>query len=419
MPALVNILLPTGIRTVPVARVPRLIADALYPRPANTVPLTVRIFGKAPRRPRPGRATDYQPLTERDERRLRRLWGAQVPLDGIRLADWDAHLYAFDAAPDRPAWSLAWRVEGGAANAEQRVRCMEEHRRDLSKTICQGKLMVRDAATLRPEVGLWGNALQAAVLTVTDLAQYISQFDIGVHRLELPTERPEGERDYNLSEPVDWTQIDGRADLPARDAVLLMHGLNPQIHQSVSVPTPLAANCKAAEFFEVVRDVLGAAKAQPLTTRPASEWLRWADDLEIVVQSGFRRFVEAQRAWRGTVEVQRAWRDKGVTPLPLTGAGAPTSSTRLTVFHTIRNKTGALDAVIQLARIQAADPTDPQSVFAALVRIAEAPNRPAPLLGYAEGEGVLYRDKNDPCKHLSPGEFGKRFRRLLEKSSES
>jgi hypothetical protein len=175
------------------------------------------------------------------------------------------------------------------------------------------------------------------------------------------------------------------------------------MHPLLAVPPVLRHSREAAEFFAVVRHVLDVARAQNVATRPAFEWLRWADDLEIVVHSDFRQLVE-MLAWQGTV----------VAPLPLTGDGSPTSSTPRTVLRTTRNKSGALDAVIQLARSRAVDPNDPQSGWASLVKIAEAPDRPAPLLGYAEGEGVLYLDTKDPCKVLTRTEFGKRFRRILK-----
>lgn len=63
--------------------------------------------------------------------------------------------------------------------------------------------------------------------------------------------------------------------------------------------------------------------------------------------------------------------------------------------HRIRTRRHTLTAIIETAKERAANPDDYHSVWAALVRLAEGSNRPAPLLGYAEDEGVKYQIKND------------------------
>ena len=54
-------------------------------------------------------------------------------------------------------------------------------------------------------------------------------------------------------------------------------------------------------------------------------------------------------------------------------------------------RTDALTAVIDTAKQNAPDANDYHSVWATLVKLAESPERPAPLVGFVEGEGVKYQ----------------------------
>lgn len=64
---------------------------------------------------------------------------------------------------------------------------------------------------------------------------------------------------------------------------------------------------------------------------------------------------------------------------------------KATPKNILKRRTDPLTAVLAQARGQAVDGNDWQSVWAALVALATPPTRPAPLLGYVEGEGVQYR----------------------------
>ena len=77
--------------------------------------------------------------------------------------------------------------------------------------------------------------------------------------------------------------------------------------------------------------------------------------------------------------------------------------------HSLMRRTNALDAVIRMAKASAAEPDDYQSVWAALVQLAQRKERPAPLTGYAEGEGVLYQDGENPCKSFTKAALRKRM----------
>lgn len=91
---------------------------------------------------------------------------------------------------------------------------------------------------------------------------------------------------------------------------------------------------------------------------------------------------------------------------------APAPAVPNVTRHTTKQRVGALDAIIELARAGAVDSTDWQSVWASLVRLAEGPTRPAPLIGYVDDEGVKYlAGGEDAVKTLSRGAFCKRFKR--------
>lgn len=81
--------------------------------------------------------------------------------------------------------------------------------------------------------------------------------------------------------------------------------------------------------------------------------------------------------------------------------------------HQVRRRSDPLRAVLDLAHHRAAAPGDWHSEWAALVALAQQPDRPAPLLGYTEGEGVKWQADDDaqPVRHLSRDAFRKRMSR--------
>jgi hypothetical protein len=66
-----------------------------------------------------------------------------------------------------------------------------------------------------------------------------------------------------------------------------------------------------------------------------------------------------------------------------------------TIQATTTKRSDALTAVIAVATKSAQNPVDYHSVWAALVVLAESDKRPAPLIGFAEGEGVKYQGEKD------------------------
>jgi hypothetical protein len=81
--------------------------------------------------------------------------------------------------------------------------------------------------------------------------------------------------------------------------------------------------------------------------------------------------------------------------------------------HTTKRRADPLAAVLNQAKLQALDAADWTSAWAALVALAQPTTRPAPLLGYVEGEGVKYQadDASQPIGWLKRDAFRKRFKR--------
>ncbi len=77
-----------------------------------------------------------------------------------------------------------------------------------------------------------------------------------------------------------------------------------------------------------------------------------------------------------------------------TKQGAPEKATGCTTTHKLKRRSNILYASIEQAKRIAIAPDDYHSVWAALVSLAESKDRPAPLLGHIEGEGIKYQGSN-------------------------
>lgn len=87
-------------------------------------------------------------------------------------------------------------------------------------------------------------------------------------------------------------------------------------------------------------------------------------------------------------------RDSAATQKVGAGATAPAEPKQAAIIttHRLKTRSNPLDAVIDLATKTAVAPDDSQSVYAKMVTLAEAENKPAPLVGYSS-EGIQYRGK--------------------------
>lgn len=83
--------------------------------------------------------------------------------------------------------------------------------------------------------------------------------------------------------------------------------------------------------------------------------------------------------------------------------------------HSLSNRRHVLDSIVAMAIDASTDKSDYQAVWAAYVKIAKDDNRPPPLLGYVEGEGVKYASDTakDCIAFDSKRAFASRFGRRL------
>jgi hypothetical protein len=88
-----------------------------------------------------------------------------------------------------------------------------------------------------------------------------------------------------------------------------------------------------------------------------------------------------------------------------------------TTTHRIENRKNALSAVIKKAEENAIDPNDKHSHWAAFVALAESKDRPSPLLGYIEEEGVKYQSGDGETKFLTQKNFFDRIARVMRQNS--
>jgi len=103
-------------------------------------------------------------------------------------------------------------------------------------------------------------------------------------------------------------------------------------------------------------------------------------------------------------------------------ASLPISNEKVLLATAMTNRLSGrenvLDPVISLARSKASDSNSTQAVWATLVEIARTENRPAPLIGYADAEGVKYRSDSDEdgVGILTKKNLGDRMRRRRAKT---
>jgi hypothetical protein len=90
-------------------------------------------------------------------------------------------------------------------------------------------------------------------------------------------------------------------------------------------------------------------------------------------------------------------------------APCPANSGRA-LKHTLGTRNTPLNAVIDRAKTLALDGNDSHSVWAALVKLAQDVNRPPPLLGYADEEGIKW-DKNGTVSFFTKKAFDGRWTR--------
>jgi hypothetical protein len=127
--------------------------------------------------------------------------------------------------------------------------------------------------------------------------------------LGMPTEQEIWEIAYNNANSVRWDALAMLDLIKQRDAILCMHGLNPDEHPEMKVglrdkdvpraiPRRVTAAPGAEDFFMTVMDALKTASSGNMKEATASDWVAWATKKGIQVHSRFRAIAN----WQDDIE---------------------------------------------------------------------------------------------------------------------
>ena len=115
----------------------------------------------------------------------------------------------------------------------------------------------------------------------------------------VPTENPIWASEYNFANEVNWQDWAEFVTLTPLQAILLMHGLNPDAYKGEPPPRVLD-DVLAQEFFKKVRHRLAVATSEGLGNLPPAEWLAGADKRDWIVHAEFRAMASAGSAAQKT-----------------------------------------------------------------------------------------------------------------------
>ena len=200
-----------------------------------------------------------------------------------------------------------------------------------------------------------------------------------------------------------WLALDG---WQADEAAHLLCCIDPRaLNRWAALNAGAVAVSFPAQFGEVLALLQRAGEAGALLFPAApGDVIRWAMSKGLRLPAPLIPAGAVVRGGRWTDEATKAGESLNE---PAPGAVAASGT------HKVRRRADPLAAVLKLAGRDALDGTDWQSVWAALVALAEPATRPPPLLGYVEGEGVQYRadDADQPAAYLTREALRKRFKR--------
>ena len=248
------------------------------------------------------------------------------------------------------------------------------YEKEVKDAVLWGQLLPRSPDTLIPIPQACGEQLRTAVVTVANLAEFVKQRYEGLVQVEGGTT---GERimaqEATKKENGRYTLVEAAAMLAEHAGMRLESTLSKLIE---------AVGREELPVYEPGRN----ETHRPQVVRDNYEEAYWND----------------LNAWLSDNEARISWKFPSPSP-------EPTPQSNLTT-HKLKTRTNILDAAINQAKKAAIDPDDWQSVWAALVALAESKIRPSPLMGFSEEEGVKYQDYGG-VRFLSKKNFSDRFRR--------
>lgn len=198
----------------------------------------------------------------------------------------------------------------------------------------------------------------------------------------LPEEQPKYDAQYIAAwweGEVDASTVWEAESVTAQQAAMALCGFNPYMASPSEAEQVTKPDETTPDDYKRLMFVFEAKERAEPKHRKLAEWLGIARARAVKYHSWIDTWLAATGKDAPSVSVSPA---EG--SLPSTGT-----------THRMNTRVHPLRAVMDAAKAAAVSSTDYHSVWAALVRLAEADSRPAPLLGYVEGEGVKYQTDKD------------------------
>ena len=194
-------------------------------------------------------------------------------------------------------------------------------------------------------------------------------------------------------------------DVLPHHATMLLCQFDPNDEQLEQAQLTTTDATEPRDLVRLVQRFEDLAKTAP-RPRPLLQWLHEARQIGVRYHPWVDEYVDA-------AGLERHAQSASAVVLAASVVSRPAAPVR----HRLPTKTEPLRAVLGLAKEQAVNADDYQSVWASLVTLARSPHPPAPLIGWVE-EGIQYRKPGrDDLGILSLDALRERFRRAKRRNS--
>lgn len=319
-------------------------------------------------------------------------------------------LWPLSAETEDEAVQNGWNVAGSRINLES----------ELKAAVQRGQLEVLDPLTRGPHPFPIGAMLNDALVRVEHLDAYLAERGVGIRFIPHFVTSA-----WPKCVPPELLVLPANARITYEDNIggVRESGATSAGEYRATILDTIARQAEGYFTLCEAAQVLADSRPGIDATEAVKRFLRAHSDDGLPIHQRGSRFPlevgETIRDFWDTVEVTEldAWlrASAGYGFPKAEGAAVPAAAADggRAQAHALKRRSDPLAAVLTLAEGHAVDAKDWQSVWAALVALAESPTRPAPLLGYVEGEGVQYRadDADQPASYLSREALRARFRR--------
>lgn len=372
-----------------------------------------------------------EPLTGADWRLVRSICGN--PPERCSHSQFDEWSEKFAAADKRPEWSLFGEFGPGSEMAKAQTRWSEvsiSHEQQIADWVKSGRLSLVTAD------GVETSDLAKGFIRLSDVKRYLDHYNL---RWRQATERAEdnnathdiGGRPKNGASPTarelstvgltleDWEGATASQRDHILQAIASTRAVSDQVARQVADRhaqgryTLNEAAKQIADTGERIEPLLeklrGAAQRGELHMYAPGESMRYSYEDGRAVRPFYEEaYWNDINAWLERNELRVAFRfAKPDSPAPAregpsfsdAHSSDPSSTAEKKRTHPqkdvdarrpLSTRGNSLTAIIEMAKSLAVDPSDTHSVWAALIELANWNNRPAPLVGYVDGEGVKW-----------------------------